>query len=175
VTFRLTTRGGRYLRVADPDWADPFDAEPARRQGGRWNAPESFGVVYLNRDERTARLNVMRLFAGLPYGPEDLDPREAPDLVETHVPDTEFLDAVSRDGLVAAGLPESYPDDETGARVTHVVTQPIGQAAWDQGLAGVACRSAAPGASAEQEELAWFDRGGPRLTASARRPFDDWF
>lgn len=174
MSFGVIRRGGRYVRVADPGWPDPFDSTHAKAHDGRWNPPGSFGVVCLNGDDPTARRNVERLFAGQPYGPEDLDPSEAPILVETDVPAADFLDAVTADGLTAAGLPTTYPDDATGARLTRSVCQPIGQAAWDADLPGVACRSAAPGATPDDEELAWFDRGSS-LTETSRRAFEDWF
>jgi len=175
VTLRLVTRGGRYVRVAEARWADdPFNSSYALERGGRWNPPGSFGVVYLNDGEGTARRNVERLFEGLPYGPEDLDPNEAPVLVETDIPATDFVDALTDAGLTAAGLPATYPDDEEGRRVPHAVCQPIGQAAWDDNLPGVACRSAAPGTARDDEELAWFDRGRP-LAETARWAFEDWF
>lgn len=174
MTFALVTRGGRYLRVADPDWSDPLDSSFAQVDGGRWNAPASFGVVYLNASKPTARRNVARLFVGLPYGLEDLDPDEAPVLIATDVPRAEFLDAVSDNGLTAVGLPSSYPNDAAGVRVSHAVCQPIGHAAWDEGRPGVACRSAAPGTSLVDEELARFDRG-VALVETDRWGFEDWF
>lgn len=162
------------LRVADPGWTDPLDARYAKATGGRWNPPGSFGVVYLNADTHTARLNVERLFSGQPFGPEDLDPYEAPILVAADLADGEYADIVTDEGCIATGLPVSYPDDTTGQRIGHAVCQPIGQEAYDEGLQGVAHRSAAPGATFADEELAWFDRGDT-LTESERWTFEDWF
>lgn len=167
-------RGGRYLRVADPDWEDPLSGEYAKARGGRWNAPGSFPVVYLNRDERVARANVLHRFAGLPYGPEDLDPSTAPVLVGAEVPRGRYVDVVTNEGCRAAGLPESYPRDAQGETVAHETCRLIGSAAWVAGSPGIACRSAAPAAPEDGEELAWFDRGAG-LTAADVRPFDDWF
>ena len=39
MTPLLVTRGGVYVRVADPDWDDPLSGEFAKARGGRWNAP----------------------------------------------------------------------------------------------------------------------------------------
>jgi hypothetical protein len=167
-------RGGPYVRVADPDWDDPLSGEHAKARGGRWNPPRSFPVIYLNRDERVARANVLRRFEGLPYGPEDLDPTAAPVLVGTDVPRARFVDVISDEGCRAAGLPTSYPRDESGGTVPHEECRPVGQAAWDAGLPGIACRSAAPAAPEDGEELAWFDRGrslGPTKVLT----FADWF
>jgi hypothetical protein len=171
---KTITREGRYLRVASPDWDEPLDGIYAADNGGRWNPPGSYGTVYLNRTQSVARLNVERLYVGLPYGPQDLDPDEAPMLVATDVPELDYLDVVADEGIADVGLPHSYPDDATGARVPHVVCQPIGQAAYDAGLPGVASRSAAPGATARDEELAWFERA-VILVEQARWAFDDWY
>jgi RES domain-containing protein len=174
VSFRGVVRGGRYLRVADPGWDDPLDSSFARVAGGRWNPPNSFGVVYLNATRHVAALNVHRLFRGLPYGPEDLDPDQAPVLVAASVPSDGYADVVTDEGCRAAGLPTSYPTDAGGGPIDHAVCRPIGQAAYDDGLPGIACRSAAPGAVRADEELAWFDRGAA-LRETERSAFDDWF
>jgi hypothetical protein len=167
-------RGGDYYRVADPSWTDPLTGHFAKERGRRWNPPGSFPVVYLNRDEAVARANVARLYAGRPYGPEDFKRGPAPDLVTVQVAGDDYVDIVTDAGCVAAGLPTSYPLDATGVVIGHEVCQPIGQDVWDAGHPGIACRSAAPGASADGEELAWFARGR-RLTALKVRSFADWF
>jgi len=171
VTLPTIGRGGTYHRVADPSWDDPLDGTYAAARGGRWNPPGSFGVLYLNRDVGTARRNVDRLLAGHPYGPEDLDPDEAYILVEVDVPHADHVDVVTDAGCAASGLPASYPRDADGAVIPHAACRPIGVAAHDAGLPGVACRSAAPGAAAEDEELACFGAVGERR----RRSFDDWY
>lgn len=163
--------GGRYVRVADPEWADPLDASYAAGGAGRrWNPP-GLPCLYLNADEATARANVDRLFAGLPYGPEDLDPDEAPLLVGIDVPAGTALDAYSDRGLLAAGLPTTFPLDAAGIVIPHATCQPIGAEAFAQGLNGVDARSAAPGG---HRELAWFPRGRSLAVASMQR-FDDWY
>lgn len=170
----LAARGGVYVRVADPDWDDPLNGAYAKARGGRWNAPDAFPVVYLNGDVRVARANVLQRFAGLPYGPEDLEPSAGPLLVSTVVPRDEFVDGLSDAGCSAVGLPPTYPVDEGGAPVLHAACQPVGQDAWDAGLPGIACRSAAPAAPLRGEELARFGRGEP-LTPFDVRGFLDWF
>jgi len=172
--FLTVTRGGIYVRVADPDWDDPLSGAHAKARGGRWNPPGSFPVVYLNGDVRVARANLLRRFAGLPYGPEDLEPAAGPVLVATVVPEDDFVDVVSGPGCAAAGLPATYPAGDDGAPVPHEVCRPIGRAAWDAGAPGVACRSAAPAAPPGGEELAWFARGGG-LTPLEVRGFSDWY
>ena len=170
----LAARGGVYVRVDDPDWDDPLNGAYAKARCGRWNAPDAFPVAYLSGDVRVARANVLQRLAGLPYGPEDLEPSAAPLLVSTVVPRDEFVDVVSDAGCSAAGLPPTYPVDEGGAPVPHAACQPVGQDAWDARLPGIACRSAAPAAPLRGEELARFGRGEP-LTPFDVRDFLDWF
>ncbi|MBA2577671.1 MAG: hypothetical protein H0V05_13675 [Euzebyaceae bacterium] len=112
-----------------------------------------------------------RLFASLPYGPEDLDPATAPLLIEVAIPDGVAADAYTPAGLTALGLPASYPLDGGGALIAHAVCQPLGQGALDAGLDGVDARSAAPGGD---RELAWFPKGRT-LAADPAVPFDEWW
>lgn len=169
-------RGGPYLRVADPDWRDPLNGSFAQKTGGRWNPPGSFPAVYLNRDVRVARANVARKFTGRPYGPELLNAEEAPVLIHTTVPNQEYVDIITDEGCEAVGLPKSYPLDSDGKPVPQERCQPIGVQAWAQGEAGIACRSAAPGAPRDGEELAWFHRSTTApLRIEQRIPFEKWF
>jgi hypothetical protein len=173
---KTVRRGGAYNRLAEPAWTDPLDTSYSKPRGGRWNPPGAFGALYLNRDIRVARLRVEHKLAGHPYGVEDLDEAEQHDLVEVEVPEQEWLDCVSDGGLKAVGLPVSYPRHPDGRPVEHPECQPIGQAAFCKGLPGLACRSAARGATPADEELAVFARAGrPRITMTGRRPFADWF
>jgi RES domain len=176
--MNVIRRGGRYLRVADPDWDDPLDGSYSARYGGRWNAPGSFPVCYLNRDIATARANARYLLkrglSGMPFTVDDIDPEELPALIETDVAEDDFVDVVSDQGCVAAGLPQSYPRDASGAVVSWGVCQPIGRVAWDDGRAGIACRSAAELAPDDGEELAWFPRDR-HLAVAGRRSFADWY
>lgn len=168
-------RGGACNRLADPHWVDPLDTSFSKQYGGRWNAPGSYGVLYLNATVRMARLQVEHKLAGHPYAIEDLDPAEQHDLVEVDVTETDALDLVSDEGLQAAGLPVSYPLDTAGRPVDHAQCQPIGQAAYDEPLPAIACRSAATGAAAGDEELAVFDHHAGIVTPTGRRPFADWY
>lgn len=172
--MRTVRRGGTYFRVADPAWSDPLDGSFAQARGGRWHPPGSFAVVYLNRSEAVARANVYRKLQGQPYGPEDLDPASGPALVTAAVDEDRYVDAVTARGLRSVGLPESYPRTATGGIVGWDVCQPIGSAAFAAGAPGIACRSAAPGAPPDGEELAWFQRDR-RLRALETRNFSDWF
>ena len=163
--------GGIYHRVADPAWSDPLDASFASNPPGqRWNPP-GVACLYLNCDVATARANVASRFAGLPYGPEDLDPATAPLLVEVNLPAGQAADAFTDSGLSAAGLPTTYPQDADGAAVPHSACQPVGRAAFDSGLDGVDCRSAV---GVDGRELAWFPRGAA-ATESSRLAFPRWW
>ena len=171
--MKQTRRGGEYFRVADPTWTNPLDGSYYAERGGRWNPPDSFPVVYLYATVDIARANVARRFRGMPFGPEDLDPVEAPVLVTAAVPDALYVDAVTTEGLVELGLPSTYPVDEDGGIVPHERCRPIGVRAWDSGEGGIASRTAAA-PEIDGEELAWFQREHA-LEAKAAAGFDDWF
>ena len=174
--FRHLTRGGRYARVVDPEWRRPLDPSFAAERGGRWNPPSSFPVMYLCAAREVARANVLRRFAGQPYGLLDLQPDRRPALVETDVPEHRAVDVVTDAGCRAAGVPTTYPYDQRGRRIGWQRTQPIGAAARDQGERSIACRSAALPKGERGEELAWFPRAaGDRLRVATRRAFDEWF
>jgi hypothetical protein len=173
---RTLRRGGSYNRLAEPDWTDPLDTSYSRQHGGRWNPPGSFGVLYLNRDLRMARLQVVHKLSGHPYGVEDLDEAEQHDLVDVEVAEREWLDCVTAAGLEAVGLPVTYPRHRNGRPVQHADCQPVGQAAFDDRRPGIACRSAVMGASPTDEELGVFDRDvGASVQMTGRHPFADWF
>lgn len=171
--MRHVSRDGRYLRVADPDWRDPLSGEHARRSGGRWNPPGSFGVVYLNASLDVARAQVRRKLEPRGIRPEDLVPDRGPVLVRTELPDDRYVDAVTDRGLASLGLPGNYPLDARGNVVPHATCQPLGQAAWDAGEPGIACRSAARTVPAGGEELAFFGRR--RLRVQHSEQFPDWY
>jgi hypothetical protein len=175
VTYGLTVRrGGEYNRLAEPGWQDPLDTSFAKSAGARWNPPGSFGVLYLNRGVRVARLQADHRLAGQPYGIEDLEPAEQHDLVVVDVSEAERLDCVSDEGLAAVGLPPSYPRGADGEPVGHHVCRQIGQRANEGGHTGIACRSAATGATASDEELALFEAHAA-VEVKDRRPFTAWY
>lgn len=166
-------RGGKYLRVADPDWEDPLSGKYARDAGGRWNPPGKFEVVYLNASPQVARAQVLHKLEPRGIRPEDLDPDRGPLLIHTSVPKQPYVDAVADRGLSALGLPNSYPLDGRGEAVGHDVCQPIGEQAWNAGEAGIACRSAAS-VPTTGEELAYFKRRmKPRV--EGKEEFSAWF
>ncbi len=171
--MKLIRRGGEYFRVADPRWTNSLDGSYSAERGGRWNPPGSFPVVYLNATVEVARANVARRFKGMPFGPEDMDPVEAPVLVTAAVADALYVDAVTAGGLAELGLPSTYPIDNDGRVVPHERCRPIGVRALESGERGIADRTAA-GAEISGEELAWFQREHS-LEAEATADFDAWF
>jgi len=167
-------RGGRGLRVADPDLRDPLDSsfrcadrrtlEPASQFRGalpewlrRCRASQRRAPVW---DSRTGpRTSTTRW-------PPCAGPRRSGRELHGR--------AVTDTGLVRLGLPATYRHDSAGRTVRHDVCQAIGQAAYDDAEPGVACRSAATGAAGE--ELVWFAL--PRRARPTRvqtRSFDEWF
>jgi RES domain-containing protein len=173
---RTVRRRGFYNRLAEPDWTDPLDTSYSRQRGGRWNPPGSFGVLYLNRDVRIARLQVVHKLSGHPYGVEDLDEAEQHDLVDVKVAEREWLDCVTAAGLEVVGLPGTYPRHRNGRPVRHSDCRVVGQAGFDDGRPGIACRSAATNASPTDEELGVFDRDADASAQmTGRHPFADWF
>lgn len=171
--MRHVERGGRYVRVADPEWRDPISGAHARAAGGRWNPPGSFEVVYLNGSLGVAGAQVRRKLEPRGIRPEDLDLDRGPVLVHVDVPADRYVDAVTGRGLESLGLPVSYPLDANGSVIPHDACRPIGQSARDAGEPGIACRSAASTALADGEELAYF--GGRPLVRRHTEAFADWF
>lgn len=172
---RTVSRGGLLYRLADPAWTDPLDTSFAKAHGGRWNAAGSFGVVYLNATVALARLQVTHKLAGQPYGVEDLDESEQHDLVHVQVTEIDALGCVSSSGLQAVALPASYPADGHGMPVSWPTCQVVGQLAYDAGLAALACRSAAAGATHSDEELGIFDTHAATANIIDRDLFANWY
>ena len=163
--------GGRHLRIVDWHWPDPLDTtHAARPPGRRWNPP-GLRCLHLSADIETARANAMARFAGRPVSIDEIDPASAPHLVEVEIPEGIAADAFTQTGLASLGLPAGYPHQADGAVVPHSTCQPIGQAAYEAGLNGVDCRSAAADG---RRELAWFpDTGTAR--AVSREPQPQWW
>lgn len=171
--MRHLRRGGLYLRVADPRWRDSLSPDYSRDRGGRWNAPGSFGVVYLNATAGLARALVTERLEARGIRPEDIRPETGPVLVATRVPEASYVNAVTDAGLRGLGLPTTYPLDGRGRIIAHKTCQPIGQLARDAGEQGIACRPATQGAPARAEELAYF--GTQELRVETTEPFASWF
>lgn len=169
--MRRIPRGGSYYRVCKPGWADCTDSSFSQVHGGWWNAPGAHRVLYLNRTVRMAALQAMENFRGEAHSLFDLRPDRRPRLQAFDVPQDEYVDAVTDEGLAALGLPAEYPEG-----VEWNQCQPIGQVAYDAGEPGIACRTACRGGGdPDHEELAWFDRDGISAPVGERLAFDRWF
>lgn len=168
--------GHHWLRIAEAAWDDPLDPSHAQLHGGRWNPAGSFPTLYFNEDLRTARVNLVAFVDRWPYEPEDLRSDTGPVLVTATLPRSQEVADVHTDGgLVAVGLPTSYPSDALGAPIPHSACQPVGQAVKDSGLRGVLCRSANSVKGAGRE-LAWFPATSRSHATSVEvTPYEDWF
>jgi RES domain-containing protein len=159
-------RSGRYFRVCDPSWDDPLDTQYSKRFGGRWNAPEEFGALYLCATilvaAANARLNYENEIATL----YDLLPEQRPDLQCVQIRPSAFVDVVTAEGLRAIHLPSSYPQGISWARC-----QAIARRAYAQHENGVAYRSAVT----VGEELAVFDSASALVRRRERLPFREWY
>ncbi len=165
-----------WFRIADARWRDPIDPTFAATRGGRWNPPDSHPTLYLNEDLMTARLNLRGFIDGWPYEPEDLRDDTGPVLVHATLPaDQRVVDAHSRRGLAAVGLPATYPLDGDDRLVEHAMCQPIGLSAKQAGLRGIRARSAR-GPEGAGRELAWFPATRrSRARVSTIESFETWF
>lgn len=165
--------GRTWWRVADAGWDDPLDATWADRVGGRWNTPGDGPTLYLNADVETARAQVRRLLVGTALDPEDLRDDAPFVLVEVALPARQRVaDATTDTGLVALGLPRTYPRRPRGGEVTWTECRRAARAVRAAGLRGVHARSAA---RSDGRELAWFPAAGARARSVASAlPFAAW-
>lgn len=158
--------GHTWWRVADSAWADPLDATWADRVGGRWNAPGDGPTLYVCADLATARAQVPRLLAGTAVDPEDLRDDAPFVLVPVRLPARQRVaDATTDTGLVALGLPRTYPRRPRGGEVPWSACRRAARAVRAAALRGVHARSAAT-ADGTGRELAWFPAPGARARAS---------
>lgn len=162
-----------WIRVARHNWPNPIDTSYAFANGGRWNVPDTCSTLYLCRDIETARLRLQQMVAGTGIVLEDLRDDAYVAVLVTLPPAQHVADAVSLRGLLALGLPATYPRDETGSVTPHEPCQAIGLNVVRTGLKGVLARSSLS-TDVVHQELAWF----PALNEQARivetRRFGDW-
>jgi hypothetical protein len=174
VGVALLPIGHRWLRVVARDWDDPLDPTYAQRLGGRWNPPDSWPTLYLNRDLDTSRAQITRLLQGTPITADDLTD-DAFALVSAVLPPAEVVDCVSGEGLIGAGLPLAYPVDDAGRDIDHDACQRIGIAAHDLHFEGIEARSAVAGAaSPESSELAWWGHDAQVELVGPRVAYGEW-
>lgn len=85
-------------------------------------------------------------------------------------------DLTTAAGLIAVGLPTTYPLDASGHVAPNRQCQPVGAQVHGRGLQGIVVRCAAPLADGDDVELAWFaDHPVPLSSTDMRRPFHDWY
>lgn len=162
-----------WVRVCSPRWVDPFDPTYAPVHGGRWTPPGSWPTLYVSRDVATARLLVTRLLEGTSVAPDDLTD-DAFELVAARLPRRQVAaDVANAEGVAAAGFPSTYPDDGHGGRIPRAKCWPVATEAYDGGLDGVECRSAAT-IDGSGRELAWWPRGRSTRPHPARVPYGSW-
>src|SRR5579864_4685755 len=103
--MRHIRRGGIYLRVCDATWLDCGDTEPSKRFGGRWNAPNRFGALYLCADLAVAAANARWIYErDGRFKLFDRRPARRPHLQEFTVRPSRFVDAVTKSGVAVLGL-----------------------------------------------------------------------
>lgn len=147
---------------------DPLDGSYARDNGGRWNPPGSFEVIYTSCSIKAAIA-----FLREHYRNESINPWEQPeekqrDLYELLLDQDGLVDAISSEGLIGLGLPKSYP-----RRVSHSTTQPVGQRLYDEGHPGIWYRCAP---DPTEEEIALFrDHAQPIQVNSQSKRFGEWY
>ena len=134
-------------------------------------------MLYLSRDLDTARAQIARLLERSPVAPEDLAD-DAYDLIAVTLPAAsirDVVDIVSDEGVAGAGLPATFPRDETGNVIPHATCQRIAQRAHDQGANGIEARSAlaviSPSATSE---LAWWPGSQGATQVGGRVPYGQW-
>jgi RES domain-containing protein len=164
-------RGGRYYRVVDPSYLDPFDTSYAKVAGRRWNPPGEFGALYLCATLAVASANARCQFVGRAIKLFDLLPESRPELATVDLPRRDVVDAVTADGVAGVGLPPNYPWD-----VPWAPCQVIARKAFADGISGIGARSNAEATATSWvgEELAVFDRF-PGFAQASREAFALWY
>ena len=113
----------------------PLNGEGARRQGGRWNPPDSYSTLYTADTVATVDAEFDRLLALARLRPESVRPRN---LATIRVRFTRMVDL--RDPEVQRALGVTV-DDLTAEN--PALTQAIGEAAQHLGFEGIVAPSAA--------------------------------
>jgi hypothetical protein len=164
-----------FWRVADTSWDDPMDPTWADRAGGRWNAPGDGATLYLNADLDTARAQIARMLLNTAIDVEDLRDDAPFVAVPVRLPARQRVaDATTDLGLVALGLPRTYPARPRGGQVGWTTCRRVARTVRAARLRGVLARSAAtPDGSGR--ELAWFPaRGARALQSGDAVAFAEW-
>jgi hypothetical protein len=110
-------------------------------------------------------MQLQRLVEGTAVTVDDLDDGAYLLVAATLPRDQSCVDAVTPAGLMALGLPATYPVQADGRPVEYATCQAIGARVRAEGLRGVWCTSAAT-RDGGGRELAWF----PATARSQARP-----
>jgi RES domain-containing protein len=129
-----TPYSGEAFRHQPPGY-NPLSGRGARIQGGRWNPPDSFPVLYLGLDRETVTNEFLRLARRSRRDPEDFLPRV---LYRYDLDLTNVLDLRGPDALDAVGL---WPSKITGDDLRPC--QAVGDAARHADREGILAPSAA--------------------------------
>lgn len=135
VVARAPTHSGRVIgyRNQTPGY-NPRSGDGARRNGGRFNPPQSYAVVYLCSTRACAAAELTRQAARQGLRPEDLLPRELWRLEA----DLDFiLDLTDENTRSHLGI--SFNDVVSD---NFEVTQQLGEAAYEHGLQAIRSPSA---------------------------------
>lgn len=143
---------GEAFRQMAAAWDDPLSGEGARIQGGRFNPPESFPVLYLCTTRACTVTELRNRGQRLAIGVEGLLPRV---VYRYEVSLDRILDLTSQETLDHVGVTSPQI---VGADLT--IPRQIGEAAHDTGSQAIR----APSATGVDEILAVF----PELIASGR-------
>jgi RES domain-containing protein len=173
-----TAYNGTLFRCVRHSTTEPLTGRFAADGGGRWNPPSSFPVLYTFTAQNLARTWVAATWADVSVTLDELQPELQPDLLILEVAVDPVADLASDAGLMAGGLPATYPEGfET--RASWGVTRPVGVRIHDQRLWGLITRSASATSwtvpLVNWGEVAIFTEFAPEPKLVDRIPYPDWF
>ncbi len=144
------------------------DGTFAQRDGGRWNPPGSFPVLYTSCSRDVATANLQHKYQGRSFQPWELAEDDQEDLYELEIHQDGLIDVVTDAGVAGVGLPTKYPSG-----IGYATTQPIGLRLHREHRPGIWCRSAA---FPTGQEVALFpDHAAPPRPIGAPQRLRDWF
>ncbi|MHB8572611.1 MAG: RES family NAD+ phosphorylase [Candidatus Dormibacteria bacterium] len=146
--------------------------------GGRWNAPNTFPVMYTFNDTATARqyMSALETIGGFSWS--EVQPEKQLDLLVLTWNVGGLVDLATDGGLTVYNLPTTYPSGFE-AQSSWAVTQPVGAAIFQSGATGIVARSASAtnfsGPPISWTELAIFAERADPPTLFDRVLFDEWY
>lgn len=171
VLTRPRYRGSVY-RMVPASNANPTDTRFSADvrfspNGGRWNPPGTFEVLYTACHLDVCRLMYLKWLAGKGVDYDDLNPSQRRKVWELVADQSDLVDAVTDAGLLELGLRADYPRG-----VDHDATQPIGARLQSERRPGIECRSAVAPA---RQEIAIFSGNAPLPTVVAQLDDTVWW